>query len=60
MGEHVRTEILRYDVGTDKYKHLQFLPTKGAKDACFLKIGSGLDADHFLVIVNQLSFGINI
>lgn len=59
-SEHVYTEILRYDVGTDKYKHHQLLPTKGAKDVCFLKIGSGLNADHFLFIVNQLSSGNNI
>lgn len=58
-SEHVPTEILRYDHGNKKYRHLQFLPTKGAKDVCFLKIGSGLDTDYFLVVLNELSFGNN-
>lgn len=57
VGEHVSTEIFTYDLGSKKYRHLQYLPTKGAKDICFLELGSGLDADHFLFVVNQLSTG---
>lgn len=56
MAEDVPTEILRYDLRSKMYQQLQFLPTKGATDLCFLNIGTGLNTIHFLVVVNQLAF----
>ncbi|XP_057379728.1 uncharacterized protein LOC130702079 [Daphnia carinata] len=55
-AEDVPTEILRYDLRSKMYQQLQLLPTKGATDICFLKIGTGLNTMHFLVVVNQLAF----
>ncbi|KAI9558066.1 hypothetical protein GHT06_014819 [Daphnia sinensis] len=56
VAEDVPTEILRYDLRSKMYQQVQLLPTKGATDLCFLKIGTGLNSIHFLVIVNQLAF----
>ncbi|KZS11248.1 putative Closca [Daphnia magna] len=56
VAEDVPTEILRYDLRSKMYQQLQFLPTKGATDLCFLNIGTGLNTIHFLVVVNQLAF----
>jgi hypothetical protein len=58
--EDVPTEILRYDLGSETYKQLQLLPTKGASDLCFLGIGTGLNTLHFLVVVNRLAFGMTV
>lgn len=55
--EDVPTEILHYDLGIGTYRHLQFLPTKGAKDICFFSLASGLNAEFFLAVINEFSFG---
>ena len=56
-GQNVPSEILRYNVSSGSYQHLQYLPTKSPSDLCFFRLGSRPDEmEFYLLAVNQFSF----